>query len=138
MDLLCKGMRDEQLDHQRERIARDPERVAAFERGLAEGGYEGAQRAIADLLAARYENAGGVPNAEVMRIYMPYAIALRYVDAGDSDRAVDWLEEAYEVRDPMLPYLREPFYYDALRSNPRYQDLLRRMNLPTPIPRQGQ
>ena len=75
-----------------------------------------------------------VPNAEVMRIFMPYAIALRYVDAGDSDRAVDWLEEAYEVRDPMLPYLREPFYYDALRSNPSYQDLLRRMNLPTSTP----
>jgi len=131
MALLSKGMRDEQLDHQRERIARDPERVAAFERGLAEGGYEGAQRAIADLLAARYEKAGGVPNAEVLRIYMPFSIARRYVDAGDSDRAVDWLEEAYEVRDPNLPYLREPFYYDALRSNPRYQDLLRRMNLPT-------
>jgi TolB-like protein len=129
--LLCKGMRDEQLEHQRERIARDPERVAAFERGLAEGGYEGAQRAIADLLAARYENAGGVPDAEVTRTFMPYFIALRYVDAGDFDRAVDWLEEAYEVRDPMLPYLRNPFYYDALRSNPRYQDLLRRMNLPT-------
>ncbi|MBD3854251.1 MAG: protein kinase, partial [Acidobacteria bacterium] len=34
---IAKGMRDEQLALQRERIAHDPGRVAAFERGLAEG-----------------------------------------------------------------------------------------------------
>jgi serine/threonine-protein kinase len=39
---LSKGMRDEQLADQRLRIATDPERMAAFERGLKEGGYEGA------------------------------------------------------------------------------------------------
>jgi len=54
----AKGMRDEQLAIQRARIALDPERVAAFERGLAEGGYEGAQRGIADVLAARYGKYG--------------------------------------------------------------------------------
>jgi tetratricopeptide (TPR) repeat protein len=37
---LCKGMREEQLAEQRLRIAGDPERVAAFDRGLAECGYE--------------------------------------------------------------------------------------------------
>jgi len=136
--LLSLGRRDEQLEDQRERIARDPERVAAFEKGLAEGGYEGAQIAIADLLAARYEKAGGVPKVGVRMIYMPVNIALRYVDAGDSDRAMDWLEEAYEVRDPMLPYLRDPFYYDLLHSNPRYQALLRRMNLPPLAPQSDQ
>ena len=136
--LLSLGRRDEQLKRQWERIERDPERVAAFEEGLAEGGYEGAQIAIADLLAARYENTGGVPDAEVMRTYMPFNIALRYVDAGDSDRAMDWLEEAYEVRDPMLPYLRLPLYYDLLHSNARYQALLHRMNLPPLAPRRDQ
>jgi serine/threonine protein kinase/Tfp pilus assembly protein PilF len=127
---ISKGMRDEQLADQRERIARDPERVAAFEKGLSEGGYEGAQRTIADLLAERYEKAGGIPDAGVFRIYMPCDIALRYIDAGDYDRAMDWLEEAYEVRDPNLPYLDLPVH-DPLRSDPRFQDLWRRMNLPT-------
>jgi len=128
--LLSLGRRDEQLERQWDRIARDPERVAAFERGMAEGGYKGAQRAIADLLAARYESADGVPDAEVKRTYMPYNIALRYVDAEDPERSMDWLEEALVVRDPMLPYLRMPLYYDLLHIEPRYQDLLRRMNLP--------
>jgi TolB-like protein/Flp pilus assembly protein TadD len=126
---IGKGMRDEQLAHQRERIARDPGRVAAFEQGLAEGGYEGAQRAIADLLAARYEASGGVPKHGATRIYMPKGIALRYLDAGDHDRAIDWLERAYQDRDPNLPYVTIPIW-DPLRADPRFQDLLRRMNLP--------
>jgi hypothetical protein len=128
---IAKGMRDEQLADQRKRIAGDAERVAAFEKGLAEGGYEGAQRAIADLLAARYEMAGGIPDPGVRRVYMPSDIALRYIDAGDHDRAIDWLERAFEVRDPNLPYFGLSPLHDPLRSDPRFQDLLRRMNLPT-------
>jgi len=117
---ILKGMRDEGLALQRERIADDPERVAAFERGLAEAGYEGAQRGIADVLAARYEKSGGV---------RAMGIALRYLDAGDKDRAIDWLEKAYENRNPNMPYIGKPLY-DPLRSDPRFQALLRRMNLP--------
>jgi tetratricopeptide (TPR) repeat protein len=121
-------MRDEQLAVQREQIARDPGRLAAFEQGLAEGGYEGAQRRLADLLAERYEKAAGVPNAGALRVYLPWAISLRYRDAGDYENAMDWLEKAFEVRDPNLPYVAGPLY-DPLRSNPRFQDLMRRMNL---------
>jgi len=122
--LIMNGMRDEQLAIQRARIALDPERVAAFERGLEEGGYEGAQRGIADVLAARY----GKPGKWVFRAKV---IALRYLEAGDYDRAIDWLEKGYEDHDPNMPYIGEPLFYDPLRSYPRYQDLLRRMNLPT-------
>jgi len=119
---IAKGMYDEQLAIQRARIALDPERVAAFERGLAEGGYEGAQRGIADVLAARYGKYG-------KWTYGGMGIARRYLDAGDNDRAIDWLEKAYEERNPNLPYIGLPFY-DPLRSDPRFQDLLRRMGLP--------
>jgi tetratricopeptide (TPR) repeat protein len=119
---IMNGMRDEQLAIQRARIALDPERAAAFERGLEEGGYEGAQRGIADVLAARY----GKPGKWVLSAK---AIALRYLDAGDTGRAIDWLEKAYEEHDPNLPYLGMPLY-DPLRSNPRFQDLLRRIGLP--------
>jgi len=129
--LISKGLRDEQLAHQRERIARDPELVAAFERGLEEGGHEGAQRAIADLMATRYETAGRVPNPGVARIYLPVDIALRYLDAGDHEKAIDWLEEAFEVGDPNLPYIGPMPSWDPVRSNARFQEVLRRMNLPT-------
>jgi serine/threonine-protein kinase len=127
---IAKGMRDEQLAHQRQRIADDPERVAAFERGLAEDGYEGAQRAIAELLASRFEESGGVPNAGVTQVYLPKHVALRYLDAGDYARAIDWLEKAFDIRDPNLPYVAAQPVWDPLRSDPRFQDLLKRMNLP--------
>jgi len=116
---IANGMRDEQLAMQQARIARDPERVAAFEQGLEEGGYEGAQRSIADVVAARYEKSGKGA----------IGIAKRYLDAGDYDRAIDWLEKAYEKHDPSMPYIGMALY-DPLRSDLRFQDLLRKMNLP--------
>ena len=119
---IMKGMHDEQLAIQQARIALDSERAAAFERGLEESGYEGAQRGIADVLAARYGKLGKwALSANV--------IALRYLDAGDYDRAIDWLEKAYEEHDPNLPYLGLPIY-DPLRSDPSFQELLRRIGLP--------
>jgi TolB-like protein len=119
---ILKGMRDEQLAIQRARIALDPERVAAFERGIEEGGYEGAQRGVADVLAAQYGKSGP-------RKTTAGGIAKRYLDAGDYDRTIEWLEKGYEDRDPTLLGITGPLY-DPLRSNPRFQDLLRRMNLP--------
>ncbi|MCJ7486360.1 MAG: hypothetical protein MUQ25_09385, partial [Candidatus Aminicenantes bacterium] len=120
---LAKGMHDEQLAEQRLRIARDPERVAAFERGLAEGGYEGAQRAIADVLAARYEKD---------QYHSAEGIAVRYIDAGDKERAMAWLYRAYDDHDQNLPYLGLP-EWDPLRADPRFQALLRRIGLPLDV-----
>jgi hypothetical protein len=51
------------------------------------------------------------------------------MDGRDSQRAIDWLEEAYEVGDPNLPYLGMTLF-DPLRSDPRFQELARRINLP--------
>jgi tetratricopeptide (TPR) repeat protein len=122
---MVKGMRDEHLADQRLRISRDPERVAAFERGLAEGGYEGAQRGIADVLAARYEKSQDATISV-------FGIALRYLDAGDNDRAIAWLQKAYDVHDSDLPYVNSP-PWDRLRDDLRYQALLRRIGLPLDV-----
>jgi len=43
--------------------------------------------------------------------------------------AIDWLEKAYEDHEPNLPYIGVP-QFDPLHSDPRFQDLLRRMGLP--------
>jgi serine/threonine-protein kinase len=129
--LVSKGMRDEHMALQRERIARDPERLAAFERGLAEAGYEGAMRRVADVLAARHEKSGGGADRGVPMALSqpPYVIAVWYLWAGDYDRTIAWLERAFEVRDPNLPYVGLQPYFDPLRSDPRFQDLLRRLGL---------
>jgi hypothetical protein len=49
--------------------------------------------------------------------------------AQEYDEALEWLERAFETRDPNMPYIALPVF-DPLRSDPRFQDLLRRMNLP--------
>jgi len=51
------------------------------------------------------------------------------VGAGDPNQCLEWLERAYEGRDPNLPYLWYPDF-DFVRSDPRFRDLLKRMNLP--------
>ena len=60
---------------------------------------------------------------------LPIEIANWYCYAGDRERCLYWLERAYEVRDPNLPYLWYPDY-DSVRSDPRFRDLLQRMKLP--------
>ena len=59
----------------------------------------------------------------------PRDIALLCLLAEDRSQALDWLEQAYEERDPWLPYINGPIW-DPIRSDPRFQEILRRMNLP--------
>lgn len=61
----------------------------------------------------------------------PYMIATVYASLGDKDKAFEYLEKAYQIRSTDLPYfLRADLRLDTLRPDPRFQDLLRRMNLP--------
>jgi eukaryotic-like serine/threonine-protein kinase len=92
----------------------------ALERGFAEAGYEGAMRRAAEPLIAHFHKS----------YVNPFDIVSLYVEAGETSRAVDWLEKGYEVRDQNMPYSGWPIF-DSLRSDPRFQSLLRRMNLPT-------
>jgi len=49
---------------------------------------------------------------------------------GEKDRALGWVERAYEERVPELVYMKTYPGWDALRSEPRFQALVRRMNFP--------
>jgi tetratricopeptide (TPR) repeat protein len=61
----------------------------------------------------------------------PYMIATVYAGLGEKDKAFEYLEKAYQERSSDLPYfLRADLRVDSLRSDPRFQDLLRRMNFP--------
>ena len=60
----------------------------------------------------------------------PSHIALIYTGLAERDRALDWLEKAYKEHDTELVFLKVDPRFDPLRSDPRFQDLLRRMNFP--------
>jgi TolB-like protein/Flp pilus assembly protein TadD len=85
-------------------------------------------------LAGRREEAQRIAlelEDESKRRYVPpYQIAAVYAGLGDRDEAFACLERAYDERDVWLTSIvREPMF-DPLRSDPRFRDLLRRMNLP--------
>jgi len=48
---------------------------------------------------------------------------------GDHDKFFECLNRAYEERSPLLPWLKIYPEYDGMRSDPRYDELLRRMGL---------
>jgi len=60
----------------------------------------------------------------------PYSIAAIHAALGEKDQAFIWLEKAYEERSGWLIWLRAEPISDPLRSDPRFQDLLRRVGLP--------
>jgi TolB-like protein/DNA-binding winged helix-turn-helix (wHTH) protein/Tfp pilus assembly protein PilF len=59
-----------------------------------------------------------------------YELARAYAGLGDRDRALEWLDKAYQERYPSVRVVRIDPQLDGLRSDPRFQDLLRRMNFP--------
>jgi TolB-like protein/Flp pilus assembly protein TadD len=74
---------------------------------------------------------------KVLREYMklsrngqvsPYYVARIYAGLGEKDQAFEWLDRAYKEGDWMRPIL-DPFF-DNLRSDARFHELLRRLNLP--------
>jgi adenylate cyclase len=60
----------------------------------------------------------------------PYFLAGIQIGLGESDRAIECLERAYEERSHWLIYLHLDPSMDGLRENLRFQDLLRRVGLP--------
>jgi TolB-like protein/DNA-binding winged helix-turn-helix (wHTH) protein/Flp pilus assembly protein TadD len=95
----------------------------AFDSNLAyvyavSGRKEEAIRIVEDLEARQDQN----PSADAN-------VALIYAGLGDRDEAMNWLNKAYEARFNPSILLRPGF--DTLRSDARFQDLLRRISLPT-------
>jgi eukaryotic-like serine/threonine-protein kinase len=59
-----------------------------------------------------------------------YQLALVYIGLDEKDAAIEALEQAYRERSTLMTYLKMDPRLDSLRSNPKFQDLLRNMNFP--------
>lgn len=53
-----------------------------------------------------------------------------YARAGDKDRVIEWLEKAYEEHENNMPCIGTNPLLDLLRSDPRFQNLVRWVGLP--------
>jgi serine/threonine-protein kinase len=117
-----KGMYKEALDVWKKSLEAKGDTVAeaALARGYAEAGYSGALSRMAETLVARSRTSH----------VTPWQIGTLYTRAGKKEEALDWLEKAFEARDPNVPYLSVDPIFDDLRANPRFQELIQRLNLP--------
>jgi TolB-like protein/class 3 adenylate cyclase len=89
----------------------------ARERGWVQDGWEGSLRAVLEVVI----EIDGFP---------PFAIALNFAAIGELDEAIDWLERGYRERDPLMTVVKAWPTFDPLRSDPRFDDLLRRIGFP--------
>ncbi|MGB7621134.1 MAG: protein kinase [Terriglobia bacterium] len=60
----------------------------------------------------------------------PYDMAIVHVGLKENDQAFAWLEKAFEHRSLWLGYLKLEPQLDPLRTDPRFQELVRRVGLP--------
>jgi tetratricopeptide (TPR) repeat protein len=80
------------------------------------------------------EQASGAALADLItkyHAYVAYQIAEVYAYRGESDKSFEWLDHAYQQRDPGLPEIKSNPLFNNLRHDPRYTELLNRMRLPT-------
>jgi serine/threonine-protein kinase len=60
-----------------------------------------------------------------------YDVAYIYLGLGQKDQALEWLEKTYQARFPWLAFqIKVDPRLNSLRSDPRFQDVMRRMGVP--------
>jgi tetratricopeptide (TPR) repeat protein len=92
-----------------------------MERVLARRGYKAAYR----------EWGRAFERLDAKGLFVPPAfIAFVHGLSGENDRAFDFLEKAYKVRDGNLTDLNSDPIWDPIRADPRFRDLVRRVGLP--------
>lgn len=58
------------------------------------------------------------------------SLAEVYAGLGDKDKALEWLEKDFEDKNWALPHIGVSIVFESLRDDPRFMDLLSRMNMP--------
>ena len=95
-----------------------PENAALIRATFARDGWVGFLRLVT------------AENSSLKDINNNWVVAKAYVDLGDKDKAFAELNKAYEMRLSSLCWLKVEPQMDPLRSDPRYQQLLQKMNFP--------
>jgi TolB-like protein/DNA-binding winged helix-turn-helix (wHTH) protein len=98
----------------------DPQRVTQLKVTLAKSGAKGYwKRTLENYKESAKSNY--VP---------PVLVAEACVRVGNKECAFEWLERGLEERDDLMINLKVEPVFDSLRSDPRFQDLVRRVGIP--------
>jgi TolB-like protein/DNA-binding winged helix-turn-helix (wHTH) protein/tetratricopeptide (TPR) repeat protein len=99
----------------------DPSLLSALGHAYAISGNQAAARKIAIQLQ----------RISKQHYVSAWDMAVLFTGLGDQDSAFRWLEKSYQSRESQLPFLNSSRLLDPLRTNPRFQELVRRVGLPT-------
>jgi len=62
----------------------------------------------------------------------PVEMVIRYMMVDQKDKAMDWIEKGFELHDPNMPYITTQCLCEPLFDDPRFIDIIHKMNLPLP------
>ena len=116
------GRFDEFMAHAiaRSRSQGDEEFAQVLEQGYREGGFARASALAAEMLVARSE----------VEFVPPDWVADLFADAGESEKALDWLERGLELGTPSMPYAAVGGWPAEIQTHPRFLEIRERMGLP--------
>jgi TolB-like protein/DNA-binding winged helix-turn-helix (wHTH) protein/Tfp pilus assembly protein PilF len=119
-----KGLDDQSIaEFEKYAVQRDfsPGSVAFIKDAYRKSGIKGFWQAHIDL-----DTRGQIPPLD------NGFLAAVYSELGDKSKALDYLDKAYAAHDSMLEFLKATPEFDDLRSEPRFQKLVRIVGLPQP------
>jgi TolB-like protein/DNA-binding winged helix-turn-helix (wHTH) protein/Tfp pilus assembly protein PilF len=61
-----------------------------------------------------------------------FEMASIFAGLDDATNAMLWLEKAYQQRESQIPFLSSDGHFNSLHQDPRFQNLVKRLNLPSP------
>src|SRR5712671_469643 len=118
-----RGMCKESISEMAQALQVDGEtrEAEAIQHGFAEGGCRGAFESDLKVLKERAQK----------EFVDPGDFAIDYLRLGDKEHALNLFERGFGEKSVSMQYLRVDPGWDSVRSDPRFQDILRRMNFPS-------
>jgi len=121
--LSANGQPDEAIPVLERALAlseRNPAVIGVLVRAYAHAGRRTEALRLLDELKRRQQT-GYIPSA---------ALVNAYLGLGDNEQTFSWLERAYKEHSPILQYIKVHPFFDPLRGDPRFANLVRRVGLP--------
>ena len=119
---LLKGMADQGISELERAVSLSPESTIYL-------GQLGQAYARVGRTSDARKVLGRLEEMSTRRYVSPYHFAYVYEGLGEQERAMDFLERAFEERAGGIFGIRGSFLFRALRDHPRFQAMLRKMNL---------
>jgi TolB-like protein/Flp pilus assembly protein TadD len=120
--LIAKGAADEAIPMLEKAVAlsdRTPAIIGVLIHAYAQAGRRPEAIRLVEELKRRQQK-GYVPAA---------AFVNAYLGLGDKEQAFAWMERAYQEQSMILQYLKVHPFFDSVRDDPRFEDLVRRVGL---------